>query len=262
MPADDRPPELQAGSTLPGDVNMVARNRPTTRPFDVTVQRVSKQPFLGGKSTKGKQAWKYPGGNIIRAATVDINGRYYSDPKEPDSGDHLTQAQPVMGGETGTPRRKQESNFFITINPNREYHGDFEAQARKQFHKALLHLQKNEVFARCLKFGPKDKHYIQDLPQDVIQPGVDWKACVEVGEEKRRMHCHIICYVTHYSQIQINVPMLQYEFRYAFNEDLPTNGPLSLLRLTQPPYTQVKMLPQTDWTTIMRQYIKKGMDGS
>tara|TARA_B100000212_G_scaffold313296_1_gene266108 strand:- start:7004 stop:7849 length:846 start_codon:yes stop_codon:yes gene_type:complete len=256
-PDQARPTRLQAGSSLPPDVDMVARNR--RQDTQVVTQRVSRTPFPGGKSVKGKQAWKYPGGNIVRAPSVDINGRYYTDPKEPDAGTPKDQGQPIDNMGDGTPRRKQESNFFITINPNQIYSPEFEGQARKQFEKALMHLQSNAVFARCLKFGPKDEHYVNDLPHDVILPGVDWKANVEVGENMRRMHCHIICYVTHYSQIQINVRMMQYEFRQGFNADLPLGH---RLRLTDPPYLQVKMLPQTDWTTIMRQYIKKGMDGA
>ena len=63
-------------------------------------------------------------------------------------------------------------------------------------------------------------------------------------------------YIQHYSQIQIDPKILQHEFRRAFNETLAFGDPL---RLTTLPYVQAKLLPQSDWTTIMRQYIRKGM---
>lgn len=243
------------GTTLPPDVDMVARNRRTDTA--IVTQRVSKTPFAGGKNAKGKQAWKYPGGNIIRASTVYLNGRYYTDPKEPDAGDPLKQGQPNIQDDNGTPRRKQESNFFITINPNNVYKDALEDRAKERFHAALNHLAQNEVLVRCLKFGPKDPHYTQDIAFDVVLPGIDWKASVEVGERLGRMHAHIICYIQHYSQIQFEPKMLQYEFRAGFNAGLNQGDRLIL---TEPPYVQVKMLPQSDWTTIMRQYIRKGME--
>lgn len=252
---NNRPePEQDRGDNLPGDVNMVARKRRTDA--TVVTQRVSSTPFPGGKNVKGKQAWKYPGGNIIRAPTVILNGRYYTDPKEPDAGVPSDQGTEAQGRTDGTPRRKQESNFFITINPNQVYSEAIEEQARQHFKQALQHLEDNSVLARCLKFGPKDAHYTQDLAHDVLLPGIDWKATVEVGEKLGRMHAHIICYISHYSQIQIDPKMMTYEFRQGFNAGLPLGH---RLRLTDPPYMQVKMLPQSDWTTVMSQYIRKGM---
>lgn len=155
------------------------------------------------------------------------------------------------------PRRKQESNFFITINPNQVYGSEHSELAKSRFYRALQHLSENETLARILKFGPKDRHYLNDKAHDVILPGIDWKASVETGEKQNRMHAHIICYITHYSQIQIDPKMLQYEFRAAFNDGLDMGDRLVL---KDPPYVQVKMLPQSDWTTIMRQYIRKGME--
>ena len=63
--------------------------------------------FTAQKSAKTNQAWRYSGGQIVRAPSTDINGRKYEDPKDP-----------------GQPRRKQESNFFLTINPNKVPIGD------------------------------------------------------------------------------------------------------------------------------------------
>ena len=247
---NNRPaPGQDQGDRLP---DMVARQRRTVPTPTVSTQRVSMTPFAGGKNVKGRQAWKYPGGNIIRAPTTLINGRYYTDPKEAEAGDATLQGEDAVGSTDGTPRRKQESNFFMTINPNIVWPGRDEVQAGKQFEAALGHLSSNETLARIIKFGPKDDHYRNDKAHDVLLPGIDYKASVEKGEILGRMHAHIIAYIQHYSQIQIDPKMLQYEFRNAFNGA----GPLTITKL---PYVCIKMLPQSDWTTVMRQYIHKGM---
>lgn len=241
---------------VPGDV-MVARQRQP----QVATQRVSLKPAPGGKSVKANQAWKYPGNNIVRADSVLLGpeGRYYTDPKE--HGDDIDaaaskQGQKPDGNTDGTPRRKQESNFLITINPNQAYGSDTHDRAMSAFKASLDYLSQTQTLVRCLKFGPKDIFYVNDVAQDVILPGVAWQANVEVGETSKRMHCHIWVTIEHYSQIQINVPMMQREFNAGFNASFPA---LDRLRLTDPPYLQVKLLPQSDWTTVMRQYIKKGM---
>lgn len=235
---------------------MVNRQR---RPPVIATQRVSMKPAPGGKGVKAKQAWKYPGFNIVRASTVWLNDRYYSDPKEADS-------NPGQQGElrdsgmapddSGTPRRKQESNFLITINPNKKFTGTQEPAAERAFRVALGGLSTNTSLVRCLKFGPKDAHYAKDRAADVILPGVQWTANVETGENLGRMHSHIWLTIEHYSQIQINVPMMQHEFVRQFNASV-VGGQGTVL--TGVPYIDVKLLPQSDWTTVMRQYIKKGM---
>lgn len=236
---------------------MVARQR--RPPPVVSTQRVSSTPFPNGKGVKSKQAWKYPGYNIVRASTVFLpegadekTGRYYTDPKEDGGANKSKQGQKVTGDTSGTPRRKQESNFFVTINPNIQFSDTDKPKAEQQFMAAINSMSDNQTIARILKFGPKDEFYIQDKPADVICPGIEWKGAVETGEKLNRMHGHIITYIQHYSQIQVDPRRLQYEFRTAFNNAGP-------VQLTKNPYVQVKMLPQSNWTTIMRQYIHKGM---
>lgn len=246
-----------------GAVGMVARNRTATtmaaKPtVTMATQRVSQRAFPGGKSVKSRQAWKYPGGSIVRAPTVWLNGNYYTDPKEDPPGEAKHQGKPGVGDTEGVPRRKQESNFFITINNNRSYDARCAPKAQNAYRKALHELNDVRTFARILKFGPKHEHYVNDNPEDVILPGVEFTASVETGDVLKRMHAHIILKIEHYSQIQINVPMLQYEFRRAFNAALPALDPCTQ---SSPPYVQVKMLPQSDWTTVMHQYVKKGMMG-
>ncbi len=224
-----------------------ARNNMVRRAAtSVVTQRVSRRAGVTG--VKAAQAWKYPGFNVVRAPSVEINGTRYFDPKADEN----------------TPRRKQESNFFITINPNFiETPGSAAAyESQNRFKNALDHLSKNETIARILKFGPRDDHYVLDKAKDVILPGVQFTSSVEVGEVQSRMHCHIWMTIEHYSQIQINVKMMQDEFRRGYNGDvegavgLPFGDPR---RITGMPYLQVKLLPESDWTTVMRQYIKKGM---
>jgi len=233
---------------------MVARNR---RAPQIATQRISFKPVPGGKGVKANQAWKYPGYNIVRAAGTTLNGRFYTDPKEYETDDMKATAAGLQGERpaadaSGAPRRKQESNFLLTINPNQQHHGDNVPRAEKAFETALQHLHDRTILVRCLKFGPKDKYYANDRAQDVILPGVTWRANVEVGEQKLRMHAHIWVTIEHYSQIQINVPMMQREFVNGFN----SAGNMQLSTL---PYLDVKLLPQSDWTNVMKQYIMKGM---
>ena len=245
---NNRPEPGQVLRPFPPDDVMVARNRAPK----VVTQQVSIAPGTGG--VKAKQAWKYPGGNIVRADSTLINGRYYTDPKEPNS---YPDDQGTESGRTdGTPRRKQESNFFLTINPNQMYTEVYEAGARVRFMMALEHLNSNETFARILKFGPKDAHYMNDKACDVLLPGIEWDAAVEIGEEKKRMHAHVCCYIKHYSQIQFCPKMLAYEFRAAFNEGLPASHRLFIKDL---PYVHIKLEKQGAWRDIMRQYMQKGM---
>ena len=172
--------------------------------------------------------------------------KLYTDPKEEGAGEA-----------TGLPRRKNESNFFITINPNKKYPASIAGQAEDRFSAALNHLATREVLVRCLKYGPKDAWFKDDLAIDVIKD-VQFTSAVETGETLGRMHTHIWLTIEHYSQIQINIPMMQYEFKTAFNKGLDFGDALVLAEL---PYLQVKLLPQSDWTSVMRQYIKKGMRG-
>lgn len=227
----------------------------------IATERVSLKPKPGGAGVKANQAWKYPGGNIVRADSCEINGRFYSDHKDLTTatgdlkGKQGERIDTMQGAIEGTPRRKQESNFLITINPNQKYSETDEPIAKSAFQGALRMLQSSGVFVRLLKFGPKNDWYLKDHARDVVLPGVNWTASVEIGENHGKMHCHIWCTIEHYSQIQINIPMLRHEFNTAFNSGVPDN-----LKLKDLPYTDVKLLPQSDWTMVMRQYIQKGMN--
>ena len=189
---------------------------------------------------KKAQNWKYPGGVIQRHPNLIINGTEYTDPKElPER----------------LPRRKQESNFFITLNTNRapRHYPAVSDAAWTAMQKALEHMKDESVICACLKFGPKDSTYVGDKYADVIHK-VEWKAGVETGDTLERLHAHIWLTITHYSQIQINPQMTQHIFKEEYNRHAPKD-----LKISGLPYIQVKLLPQSDFTTIMKQYMHKGM---
>ena len=169
-----------------------------------------------------------------------INGTRYEDPKDP-----------------GQARRKQESNFFITINSNKSPDpGETFDVCVAHMEKMLQRLSEEKEMAAYFKFGPVDAVYSKDKFYDVVH-NTEWKANVETGDVQHRLHAHIWLTVSHYSQIQMNVSMLQHLARQYYNEGFPVN--LSKLRITAKPYVNVKLMPQSDFTTIMKQYIHKGM---
>ena len=200
-------------------------------------------------SVKKKQAWRYPGGIIQRHDSCMINGRRYED--------HI---------DRGEPRRKQESNFFITINTNRRGEStaaapNLEQEGRVAMERALKDLATDTMICKYLKFGPKHPEvYGNDRYQDVIQ-SVEWTANVEMGDELKRLHCHIWMTVHHYSQVQINMRMMQQLFKLKYHEHLgaPFNPKLQINGM---PYIQVKLLPTANWAEVMKQYIHKGMASS
>ena len=205
----------------------------------VPIVTTSVADFKVKHTAKTKQSWRYQGHQILRAPSLMINNTKYEDPKDP-----------------GQPRRKQESNFFITINSNKspEPGEDYDIGV-KHMENMLKHLSTERSMAAYFKFGPVDKSYMGDKFADVIH-NVDWKSAIETGDTMNRLHAHVWLTVSHYSQIQMNVPILQHEARKAYNEGL---GVRSHLRITAKPYVHVKLLPQSDWANVMKQYIHKGM---
>lgn len=228
---------------------MVARAR---KPV-ISTQSVD---FKAPHSAKTQQAWRYPGGKIVRASTTRLN----SDPRHPGYTD------PKHPGEN-MPRRKHESNFFITINSNKAPETTEHVQLAVQHMEQMLKMLSDEsVLSTYLRFGPKDPSYENDKYADVVH-SVDWKAAVETGDKLNRVHAHIWLTITHYSQIQINIQMLMWQARKHYNRGMGlvqwSRGKDSrLLHMEDFPYVHVKLLPQSDWTDVMRQYIHKGMLGA
>ncbi len=212
-------------------VQMVKRER-VAKPF-ISTEAID---FKAPHSAKTKQSWKYPSNNIVRASHLKIS--QYHDHKD-----------------SSLARRKQESNFFVTINSNKSPDSPADCdQTVKAMENVLKELKEDRVLAQCIKFGPKNPEtYINDKYHDVVH-SVDFKAAVETGDVMRRVHCHIWLTITHYSQIQINVKMLQIIARKAFNQVAERDN-----QIKDMPYVHVKLLPQSDWTDVMRQYIHKAM---
>lgn len=216
-------------------------------PTVVTVGSAATTNALGDsrKSIKKDGAWRYPGGVIQRHSDTMINGRGpYTDHKD-----------------TGEARRKQESNFFITLNTNRTVSqgGAMCDYGKEAMRKTLNDMAKDEVICSYLKFGPKHpEHYGKDVYEDVIQK-IEWNSAVEVGETLCRLHCHIWLTVHHYSQVQINMAMMQHTFKRIYNGHIGNSEFAPQLVANKMPYIQVKLLPESNWAEVMKQYIHKAM---
>jgi len=212
---------------------------PNTRVREVSrlLSRRVVAPASSEHTAKTKQAWRYPGGNVVRAPSTRLGSAVYTDPKDP-----------------GYARRKQESNFFLTINTNKAPVGDELELGTKHLQYMLDRLRDPAVLASYLKFGPKDSSYIGDKYSDVVV-SVDWNGAVETGDVLKRLHAHVWLKITHYSQIQIDVHKLTSVARRYYNDCLPVGSPLRVVK----PYVHVKLLPQSDWATVIMGYVQKGM---
>ena len=221
------------------EVTKVTRN-------ETTVQRVNLKPATADTRKGPKDAWMYPDGKIIRATHLDV--KTYYDHKDPE-----------------LARRKHESNFLITLNTNRSLSSravsPFVANEMKQAVKrAVDSLSQDEVLCSYIKFGPKNEEYRNDLYEDVIQ-SAEWKAGVEVGDIQERVHAHIWLTVHHFSQIQINMPVMQRLFKIAYDRECATSIPGQQMGGGLP-YIQVKLLPSEHWAQVVRQYIHKAMESA
>ena len=200
----------------------------------ITVQSID---FNAAKDVKSKQSWRYKGNKVVRAPTTVINGTTYTDPREP-----------------GEPRRKQESNFFVCLNTNLAVVDEDPSGAIGKMRAACAELTQEKSIATYLQFGPVDSHYSADLYNDVVH-SIDCKVGVEIGPQEKRLHAHMWLTVTHYSQVQINKQMLSHMFKKVFNK----SPGASAYQIKKLPWIGIKLLPQSDWTDVMRQYIHKGM---
>ena len=220
---------------------MVKREAPK-----ITVESVN----LKTTGIKKSGAWQYKDNKIQRASGLKLKtnakGVPYTDDKDP-----------------GEERRKHESNFFITINTNKSggSHATdplLDTAGREATRKALEELAKDDKICAYIKFGPKSDHYQHDKYEDVITK-IEWNAGVECGEKLERIHCHIWLTVHHYSQVQINMPVMQKMFKDIYNSHVPNIHKSYQIR--RQPYIQVKLLPTSDWAMVIKQYMHKAMTG-
>ena len=234
------PPSLSA-SKVKLDETMVKRIKISTETVN----------FQATRAAKTNQAWKYPSNKIQRAPSIILGNTRYTDHKDPT-----------------LPRRRQESNFFVTINTNKSLLGDEYELGTRHLENVLSYLGTDAVVASFLRYGPKNEQYMEDRYADVVN-AIEWRSCIETGPNKNRLHAHICLTITHYSQIQLNSQVLMHLTKKVFNDPTinPNNkynlkplGSRSNLYISKQPYVNIKLLPQTNWTDIMRQYIHKGMD--
>ena len=254
---------------------MVARNR---NPLQVALSRVEPRATLNADaaSAKHNQAYMYPNGIIKRAPSVMLNGRYYTDPRgdnhqSSQDGDlqRLAQGSGVFptGVAAGQPRRSIESNFLLTINPNRKWSADgTHAAVSDIFEKTINKLCENENFLTCLKVPTTTRakpdysaHFQRDAENftDVIV-SIDAKGTIEVGEKLKRMHAHLVIEIKHFSMIQLNVPVIRHLFKDIWNEicALPHNAAFRLFAM---PYVDVQLLKQSNAMDIIKAYVRKSV---
>jgi len=196
----------------------------------------------GAGSVKANQAWKYPNGKIQRAQHLLKRG--YHDHKDKDLG-----------------RRKQESNFMITINTNKAPDPEHQADAEKRLTAVLKRLEDARAMSQYFIFGPSAEtgyNYQKDKFTDVIED-VEFKAGVETGPQQNRVHAHIWLTVHHYSQIQVNGHVVAQITKDIFNSAGGELGKGHPLRITKKPYVHIKLLPQCQWMEIIKGYMMKGM---
>tara|TARA_Y100000004_G_scaffold157051_1_gene182474 strand:+ start:612 stop:1367 length:756 start_codon:yes stop_codon:yes gene_type:complete len=224
------------------ELNMVKRNRE-----QFTVGDASFAP------QQAKKEWATKGKHITRAPTPFLDKRNpgvrFTDHKDP-----------------GENRRKHESNLFLTINTNKTLDAfDENYICVRALRQTLVELRKTNNMCSYLIFGPVNPHY-RDDPFDAVINDIQWDANVELGDNYQRLHAHIWLTIEHYSEVQVNSKLLQFLAKETYNKLLqelastPTEkANVAEWTLTGLPYVHVKLLPQTNWTEVMRSYIHKAM---
>lgn len=212
----------------------------------VTVRKSLKPAITVGDADikpgiKKNQNWMYAGGVIQRHPSLYINGTEYYDPKE------LPQK---------LPRRKHETNLFITINTNKSLQAAVAHDAQDALRQAMNHLAKEAVICSYLVFGPKSAEYKDDKYVDVIEK-VQFQAGIETGEELNRLHAHVWLTIHHYSQVQVSSRQIQALVLEEYNRAAPPS-----MRIRGLPYVSVKLLPQSNFTEIMKNYMHKAALGN
>ena len=241
--------------------NVEWANKPMVKraPTKISVEGVGfNQGHLTGKQIEdgasGKaNEWMYPNRVIQRAPSTKLGLKHYFDHYDPDE---------------KLPRRSHESNFFITLNTNKshadpKYPDELEI-ACKAVQTTLDKLSTDEAMCQYIRFGPKNPEiYQNDVFGDVVTKA-EWQAAVEVGTKLKRVHSHIWLTLFHYSQLQVNMPIMQKMFKDSYNDEVGRAAAgkpdkLQRLKITKRPYIQVKLLPHSNWAMVMRQYITKAM---
>ena len=155
--------------------------------------------------------------------------------------------------QSGMPlgRRRQQSNFFITLNTNKRKFDEIrDVQAMEH---AIDVCFKRSVY-EILKFGPAHPiTYAGDADiADLVVDKVEVKAGIERGPVTGALHAHLYLTITHWSQLQIDVPRMQFLFKEAYNSKAVTRIP-DKARIA----VKVELQSQTDWGQIISHYLAK-----
>ena len=186
-------------------------------------------------------------------------------------------------GDTSQPRRLIESNFFLTINPNQTYHTNPDRQANtiKVLEAVIEDLAATNSLKQYIVIGPTGKNNnprmaepaercANDKWEEVIEDGgIRFDGNVEVGPNKNRVHAHILLEIRHYSFLQVDIGRLQRLVRLLWNSRIVGHGSTDAelevnnwpKKITKLPYTNVKLMPQSNWTEVIKAYIHKAHSG-
>ena len=264
---------IQQGSRVQQCQRLVWKSRPGGNPSGLTVCKGGPQTHSQAQiwtetpdfakpaklSAKEHGAWRYPGGVIVRGehlkGMTKGNGEFYRDHRD-----------------LALAPRKNESNFFITLNTNRSTWGSDPAviaAAQEACTHALKELSKPSEMCTYMRFGPKNAYYATDKFVDVIEaPKTAWDAAVEIGPTQGKLHCHVWLTLHHYSELQVNMPVIGQRFKYHYNQMYRSKtanmreADQRDLEITKKPYVNVKLLPQSNFAEVIRQYMLKGMHAS
>ena len=145
--------------------------------------------------------------------------------------------------EVVTPREPdpdiRRSFFFITVNPNR---------AHPVFRDALTFIEPVfvENIPNLVQFNVEDQFW-----DTAFIDSVRVAYYVECGSKQCRWHVHIGLRIVHHANLKMNLPALRAFFMEAINGYIENESGLSgvqaaAVHLSEPPYIQVKLLPDVD----------------
>lgn len=209
----------------------------------VAIESVNMKPQIGKGKGKGDLQWQYPKGVIMRAPSTTINGTPHTDHRD-----------------TTKPRRKVETNYLWTINFNKfddSLKGGYQHIEVKNAMKEMMEEMKREsTLVQYLQFGRTNSHYMNDKYVDVVED-IRFEGNVETGEKRNRIHAHAFVFITHYSQVSYNLPMMKYIAMEAYNRHITTPK----LKATTLPYIFLKRQPQSYWNEVQQnaQYLNYNM---
>jgi len=205
------------------------------------------------RSNKDEQAWLYPDFKTQRATSIYINGSKYVDPKE------LPEEQ---------PRKLRESNFKLTINPNKVVPDDLREVADAAWEGGLNCIKSGLWNGSCIKFGPTDPaNFGSDHAKDVVVDVV-LHAKTEVGEKLNRLHAHPIVKVKHYSQLHLSTQGIMKAFKDGYNRALESSidGDICVLtaarirhtlKMEGKPYVTINLMHSDNYNEVMTRYAFK-----